>query len=302
MNIDVNKIDYSFLENVDEINISEDALAEILGVGTPEKLRQILKTPEPNIDMSYYNAHDIVSEYASTSNTQSWKDEQVRKATRDPQVFLNLLSVVVNKERFSSSNQKAVKDCNEVIGMAIKRGANVYASLPKIIQGEREQKEVYESMPHTEELYYETQAYENAKKERFKIEAASPYKRVFDEITHVLDLHQKLREAKNSGDENRIVEISKELEVAQPKLAQTVYGFEPKILTHVAASYEKFVELIADPESADTVQERRELAVVCALYGKAKKLEREQANQGREHEQEDDYELDQLSLRNDDEN
>lgn len=286
-----NGLSFSNIRNkIDEmqITVTDDELARALRFNDKERFYNYLRVKDGDGEVSLANARLLATSYANSSNRQRWMTEQLYNAKINPQVFMNLLSVVANGEKYFKG-QEVVKACRAVCMKAVEQGADIYSRLNVAITREREYREIYDElddMPSTleneqdkEEVLESLNQYTDFAEELFEMEPHSPYKPIFDSLSRLVDLRLEEEKAEEDGDGEKLTEIRRAIEDEEVVLNKATYGFEPEMLMKVAKNHTDFVRLRQNQKmdsTGVTLKERKEQAIVAQLYKKAKELEAEE--------------------------
>lgn len=308
-----NGLSFSNLRNrIDEmqVQVTDEQLARALRFNDKERFYNYFRVKDGDGDISLENARLVISSYHASSNKQRWMTEQLYNAMINPQVFMNLLSVVANGEKYFPG-QQVVKDCRAVCMKAVEKGADIYSRLNVAITNERKYRDLYEELdelPSTlegeddiDEVLEDMKEYSDAAKALFEMEPHSPYKPIFDSLSRLVDLRIAEEEAEEEGDGEKLAEIRKAIADEEVVLDKATYGFEPEMLTKVAKNHTDFVRLRQNQKigaTGATLKERKEQAIVAQLYKKAKELEAEE----QERQDLETLQYGQLVKKNDDEN
>ena len=273
-----------------QITVTDEELSRALKFNDKERFYNQFRVleSEADADVTLQNARDLVSNYANSSNRQRWMTEQLYNAKINPQVFMNLLSVVANGEKYFKGNE-AVKACRAVCMKAVEQGADIYSRINVAIHKENEYREIYNDlndMPSTLEGERDKadvldilDEYTEQAKVLFQMEPHSPYKPIFDSLSRMIDLRNAEHDAEEDGDGEKLAEIRRAIQDEEVVLNKATYGFEPDMLMKIAKTNADFAQMRQNKRmdsTGVTLKERKEQALVAMLFKKAKELEAEE--------------------------
>lgn len=273
-----------------QITVTDEELSRALRFNDKERFYNQFRVLESEADgdVTLQNARDLVSNYANSTNRQRWMTEQLYNAKINPQVFMNLLSVVANGEKYFKGN-KAVDACRAVCMKAVEQGADIYSRINVAIAKENDYREIYNDlndMPSTLEGERDKQdvleildEYTTQAKVLFEMEPRSPYKPIFDSLSRLIDLRMEEQKAEEDGDGEKLAEIRKAIEDEEVVLNKATYGFEPDMLMKIAKTNADFAQMRQNKRmdsTGVTLKERKEQALTAMLFKKAKELEEEE--------------------------